>query len=74
MPHGGVNSVHPTRQAARARWSIPQPGGALPSSSSTSRPIHGFGSTVSPGSKAGLDKDCTSVVGVATCGSAAPVW
>ncbi len=74
MPHGGVNEVQPTKQAMISRWPIEQPGGALPSALG-SKPIKGFGSTRSPGMVAGVtDKGCTSVVGVATCGSAARVW
>lgn len=86
MPHGGVNQVPPTRQAAIAAWPIPQPGGSLPlyqEGDATTRPLYGFGSTRSPGQhvtgaqQLGVKppgKGCTSFVGVATCGSAAPVW
>jgi hypothetical protein len=84
MPHGGVNEVVPTATAQRSYWPIPQPGGALPPSSDgiTSRPIMGFGSTYSPGTYVTSEQHgakppgtgCTSFVGVATCGSAAPVW
>ena len=66
MPHGGVNQVRPTKQAMTSKYPIQQPGGALPAhrqGQDTSRPIRGV-----------TDKGCTSVVGVATCGSAAPVW
>lgn len=86
MPHGGVNVVPPTRQAVIASWPIEQPGGALPAyrqGDPTSRPIIGFGSTHSPGmfptgaqniGSTPPGRGCTSFVGVATCGSAAPVW
>jgi hypothetical protein len=85
MPHGGVNEVPLTKQAITGAWPIEQPGGALPQrkdGSPVSRPIRGFGSTTSPGTKptamnAGSKPPgtgCTSFVGVATCGSAAPVW
>jgi hypothetical protein len=74
MPHGGVNQVKPTRQAMISKGPFPQPGGALPmTSKSLSRPISGYGSTVAPGAIP-PGKNCTSFVGVATCGSAAPVW
>jgi hypothetical protein len=81
-----VNQVPPTRQAVIGSWPIQQPGGGLPvykEGNPTSRPISGFGSTRSPGEHAtsaqqlGVKppgKGCTSFVGVATCGSAAPVW
>jgi hypothetical protein len=70
MPHGGVNEVQPTRQAIISQWPIEQPGGALPSTyrSDVERPIKGYGSTTFPGTNG------TSVVGVATSGSAARVW
>lgn len=73
MPHGGVNEVRPTRQAMISKGPFPQPGGALPVESARSRPISGYGSTVPPGAIP-PGKNCTSFVGVATCGSAAPVW
>jgi len=64
MPHGGVNYVQPTEQAIRSKGPIQQPGGAFNKehASSGSRPIQ----------TAPIQR--TSVVGVATCGSAAPVW
>ena len=79
MPHGGVNEVPPTRQARISSWPIEQPGGALPQhmqGQDTQRPLRGFGSTQSPGLDASVTPgtDCTSFVGVATCGSSAPVW
>jgi hypothetical protein len=83
MPHGGVNEVIPTKQAITSAWPIQQPGGALPrDSTNTSRPIHTFQTTYSPGSTTSAThsgskppgRGCTSFVGVATCGSAAPVW
>jgi len=75
MPHGGVNQVIPTQQAAKARWSIPQPGGALPTSStSSSRPIKAFQTTHSPGLPPSSHTNDTSFVGVTTSGLAAPVW
>ena len=83
MPHGGVNEVIPTLQAEMAYWPIPQPGGALPKiPTELSAPIAGYGSTYSPGTQptsthrgsAPPGTGCTSFVGVATCGSAAPVW
>ena len=64
MPHGGVNRVRPTAEARRSEGPFSQPGGTLPLDRlNESRPIKGFS-----------HKGCTSVVGVATCGSAAPVW
>jgi len=86
MPHGGVNEVPPTQQTVIASWPIEQPGGALPSykpGDPTSRPLIGFGSTSAPGLHPTGSQNigakppgtgCTSFVGVATCGSAAPVW
>jgi hypothetical protein len=68
MPHGGVNEVKPTRQAMKSYWPIEMPGGNFPDSLRTSRQIKGFGSTSAPGT------DGTSVVGIATSGSAARVW
>jgi len=64
MPHGGVNYVKPTEQAIRSKGPIQQPGGAFNKEHalSGSRPIQ----------TAPIQR--TSVVGVATCGSAAPVW
>ena len=67
MPHGGVNHVRPTKQAMTSKYPVPQPGGALPSErNQMSRPIKGSNEVIGKG--------CTSVVGVATCGSAARVW
>jgi len=83
MPHGGVNRVRPLPQAADSKKNVnpaaqaqvprsgfPQPGGALPldklneARALRSGSFHkGFNHT-----------DDISVVGVATCGSAAPVW
>lgn len=89
MPHGGVNEVPLTQQAIRSSWPIKQPGGSLSASAnggsdgrsnggSTYRSIRGFGSTQTPGTwptnSQSPGKDCTSFVGTATCGSAAPVW
>ena len=87
MPHGGVNEVPPTRQAITAAHPrVPQPGGALPTfrndgsgNAATSRSLRGFGSTRDPGTQpldgtSAARTGCTSFVGVATCGSAAPVW
>jgi hypothetical protein len=71
MPHGGVNVVKPTRDSVIGHWDIPQPGGALPlmMRSNAERPIGGStNSTRFPGTSG------TSFVGVATAGSAAPVW
>lgn len=73
MPHGGVNEVRPTRQAMISKGPFQQPGGALPGQAVGSRPISGYGSTVSPGSIP-PGKSCTSFVGVTTFGAAAPVW
>jgi len=68
MPHGGVNEVTPTKQALRSQGGVPQPGGAA-------QRLGGQGSTYYPGTKPSIPgTNCTSVVGVATCGSAAPVW
>jgi hypothetical protein len=58
MPHGGVNTVLPTRQAMISKANIKQPGGSL-----RTHIQNGF-----------TRKDDTSFVGVATCGSVAPVW
>lgn len=74
MPHGGVNQVIPTQQAAQSRWSIPQPGGSLPKQSSSSRPIQAYQTTRSPGLLPNSDTNGTSFVGVTTSGLAAPVW
>jgi len=85
MPHGGVNVVPPTKQAIISSWPIQQPGGALPTPTTstninTTRPIKGFGSTYPPGirpTNSGIipsDKGHTSFVGVTTSGLAAPVW
>jgi hypothetical protein len=75
MPHGGVNQVIPTRQSAQGRWSIPQPGGALPLSTSvSSRPINAFQTTHCPGLPPSSRTNDTSFVGVTTSGLAAPVW
>ena len=82
MPHGGVNVVPPTKQAIISSWPIQQPGGALPTptTTDTTRPIKGFGSTYPPGTRpvnSGIipsDKSYTSFVGVTTSGLAAPVW
>jgi hypothetical protein len=62
MPHGGVNQMPPTAQARRSVQSYPafsQPGGA-----SQERVV----------SKAVTNSSGTSFVGIATSGSAAPVW
>ena len=79
MPHGGVNRVRPISQANVSRQNINPSAQAMP-------PRSGF---QQPGGSLPLDKlnesrrietanttniDCTSVVGVATCGTAAPVW
>jgi hypothetical protein len=69
MPHGGVPSVQPTKQAARSYGGVPQPGGSAPSH------LMGQGSTYAPGTRPTIPgTGCTSVVGIATCDSAAPVW
>jgi hypothetical protein len=63
MPHGGVNQMPPTAQARRSIQSahaFPQPGGAAPQEQAVPKPV-----TNSSG---------TSFVGIATSGSAAPVW
>lgn len=64
MPHGGVNQMPPTAQARRSVQSahaFPQPGGAAPFQ-------------VPPKAKAVTNSSGTSFVGIATSGSAAPVW
>jgi hypothetical protein len=64
MPHGGVNIVSPTTQAFKAKGQFPQPGGT----------------NLYKGYDKGNDKQTRSkrgdisFVGVATGGSAAPVW
>jgi hypothetical protein len=71
MPHGGVNEVRPTRQAQISSWPIQQPGGALPSykpGDATSRPLKPQAASLRP------QTGGTSFVGIATSGSAAPVW
>jgi hypothetical protein len=70
MPHGGVNTVKPTRDSIIGHWNIPQPGGSLPKHmmADAERPIKGARSTRFPGTTG------TSFVGVATADSAAPVW
>lgn len=63
MPHGGVNQMPPTAQARRSIQSAPafsQPGGA--SQEQTAPP------------KRVTNASGTSFVGIATSGSAAPVW
>ena len=63
MPHGGVNQMPPTSQARRSVQSAPafsQPGGAAPQERAANKRV-----TNSSG---------TSFVGIATSGSAAPVW
>ena len=63
MPHGGVNQMPPTAQARRSIQSAPafsQPGGAAPQE----RAVH----------KRVTNSSGTSFVGIATSGSAAPVW
>lgn len=68
MPHGGVNQVPPTAQARASPQhaaAFPQPGGAAPSHVREQAK-----------NKQGVatHKGDTSFVGIATCGSAAPVW
>jgi hypothetical protein len=65
MPHGGVNQMPPTSQARRSIQSTPafsQPGGAAPPHMKTAP------------SKRVTNASGTSFVGIATSGSAAPVW
>jgi hypothetical protein len=67
MPHGGVTQVPPTHQAQIGAWPIEQPGGSLPAykqGQPLSRPLK----TLRPQTSG------TSFVGIATSGSAAPVW
>jgi hypothetical protein len=61
MPHGGVPLPRLTEEAGRARWAIPQPGGSVP------HELRGTTPTLPKRSH-------TSVVGVTTYGSIAPVW
>ena len=64
MPHGGVNQMPPTSQARRSVQStpaFPQPGGSV--SQEQTAP-----------SKKVTNSSGTSFVGIATSGSAAPVW
>ena len=69
MPHGGVNRVPPTAQARGSlqhAMAFSQPGGAAPAHVRASQaPTH-----VAPT----RNKGDTSFVGIATSGSAAPVW
>ena len=67
MPHGGVPLVPLTKQAMMSQFNVPMPGRA----GMNIKPLTGARSTYSPGT---TGKGCTSVVGVATCGAAAPVW
>ncbi len=64
MPHGGVNNVPLTAQAKRAEVNIPMPGGKLPQNDMKRQeqlvPMRSLGTS------------CTSIAGVATCGSFAP--
>jgi hypothetical protein len=72
MPHGGVNEVPPTAQAAKGAWPIAQPG----STSHQQLRLNTYQSTNAPGTrtKQNPPKDGTSFVGVTTTGLAAPVW
>ena len=71
MPHGAVNKIHPTASAVRSQGGPPQPGGAMPLDK-----LNDFRRLTAYQNQKGvtMNTDCTSVVGVATCGSAAPVW
>ncbi len=64
MPHGGVNEVPLTQQAINASYPINFPGGKLPPRAATQQQSRAL-STCQPTN--------TSVVGVTTCGSFAPV-
>jgi hypothetical protein len=66
MPHGGVPHVPPTVQAARAHGPFQQPGGSV----SVIRPEIGSMKPL----RTMTNQDDICIVGVATCGSAAPVW
>jgi len=71
MPHGGVNEVPPTRQAKISAWPIEQPGGALPAykqGQPLQRKLIPQVAALKPQTSG------TSFVGIATAGSAAPVW
>lgn len=65
MPHGGVNTVVPTKQAIMSRSNIPQPGGRIPSYSADMATTRKIGT---------MNANGTSFVGITTSGSSAPVW
>lgn len=68
MPHGGVPSVTPTVQAVKSRGPFSQPGGALPAR----HPLQALNASRN---RTSINQaDDTSVLGIATSGSAAPVW
>jgi hypothetical protein len=66
MPHGGVPRVPPTVQAARAKGPFQQPGGSTSMIRADMGPMKPLRTTT--------NQDDICIVGVATCGSAAPVW
>lgn len=67
MPHGGVPTITPTVQAVKSRGPFTQPGGALPEN-------HPYSMNQSTKNGRTMLTDDTSVLGIATNGSAAPVW
>jgi len=74
MPHGGVPQVPLTEQAKQSQFNVPMPGrndNGRNGNDNGINPLKGARSTYFPGT---TGKGCTSVVGVATCGAAAPVW
>ena len=66
MPHGGVPRVPPTVQAARSKGPFQQPGGSVSMIRADMGPMKPLRTTT--------NQDDICIVGVATCGSAAPVW
>jgi hypothetical protein len=70
MPHGGVPSVPPTVQAAKARGPYVQPGGSLP----LNHPLARKEAERKEAFLRSARPNDTSVLGIATNGSAAPVW
>ena len=70
MPHGGVPSVTPTVQATKGRGPFVQPGGALPAN----HPIAQNEAAKKAHYLRTVTQDDTSVLGIATSGSAARVW
>jgi hypothetical protein len=67
MAHGGVPRMVPTVQAVQSRGPFSQPGGALPANHPLANQPRKLRTVTNL-------SDDTSVLGIATSGSAAPVW